>query len=360
MSANTGANTLGRGDSVTSPMTSDRTRYEPGTLGAATLRGRRPPQQSLAWSRMKRGAARQGVLFIGIAVILAAGGIAYDVAGGVNPLSSALFWGPLALALGLAAALVRELSRNTVTSLSSLGKHRGYAVLGAAPELTDRALRQLPPDQRTPLGCVAFQPASNFATAFRDLQSAMTEDRFVSFIGALPDEGATTAALCTAVAAQQQGRSVVIVDCDIRRRSLTKSFGRNPDYGVLELCEQPDAWREVVEEEEETGLHFLAAARPRNPWRSIIGSPGFGALIRNLRSEYDLVVLDCPPALASAEGPVVAAMADKCVLVTAWDRTKLNSVRSAMRAVQRRQGLRTGVYVNRVPPQFRFGRLRPD
>jgi Mrp family chromosome partitioning ATPase len=345
---------------VTSPLTGDRTRYEPGTLRAATLRSRRQPSQSLALSRLRRGVRRQWALVLLIMTVVAVGGVAFDVSGGVRALAAAAFWAPLGLGVGLALALARELGRNTVTSLSSLGRHRDYAVLGAAPELTARALRQLPPDNRTPLGCLAFLPASPFATAFRDLQNVLSDDGLVAFIAALPDEGATTTALCAAVSATQQGRNAIVVDCDLRRRSLTRALQRNPKYGVLEAAEEPDAWRECIDEEIETGLHFLPAARMRNPWSSLIAQPGMPLLIGRLRDAYDLVVLDCPPALGSAEGALLASMADKCVVVTAWDRTPLNAMRQAMRLLRRRTRARTGVYVNRVPPQYRFGRLRPD
>lgn len=342
---------------MTAPLAGDRTRYEPGTLGAATLRSRRP-SRSLALGRLGRGVRRQWPLVALVALVIGGAGIAYDVFGGVQLTSATLFWAPLGLAAGLALGAMRELGRNTVTSLSSFGKHRGYAILGAAPELTDRSLRQLPPDQRTPLGCLTFQPASTFATAFRDLQSVMGQDGVVAFIGSLPNEGATTSALCTAISATQQGRSVIILDCDLRRRSLTRLFGRDPDEGVTDACEHPDAWRELVDEEEETGLHFMAAARPRSPWRSLVSSPGFTLLLARLRESYDLVVLDCPPILGSADGSVIAGYADKAVLVTAWDRTPLNAVRNAMRTLQRTPRVKAGVYVNRVPPEYRFGRLR--
>ena len=175
---------------MTAPVTGDRPRYqEPGTLGAATLRARRPPSKSLALGRLRRGIRRQWLLFALIVVVVAVGGVAYDLSGGVKPLSALLFWAPIGVAAGFGVALVRELARNTVTSLSSFGKNRGYAILGAAPELTDRALRQLPPDKRSPLGCLAFQPASPFATAFRDLQNAISKDGVVAFAGALAMSG---------------------------------------------------------------------------------------------------------------------------------------------------------------------------
>src|SRR5690606_15319069 len=223
-----------------------------------------------------------------------------------------------------------------------------------------RTLRQLPPDKRTPLGCLAFQPSSAFATAFRDLQSAITKEGVVAFTSAVANEGSSTSALCTAVAAAQQGRTVVIIDCDLRRRSLTRSLGFDPDEGLADACEEPSQWQNFVGEEDETGFHFIPASRHRSPWRNIAAAPGFHELLLRLRQHYELIVLDCPPVLVGADGAAAAGMADKCILVTAWDRTPITAVRRAMSMLQRRPRAQTAVYVNRVPPEYRFGRLRGD
>lgn len=345
---------------MTSPLTGDRSRFEPGTLGAATLRSRRPASRSLTLGRAQRAVGRQAWLFAAIAVVVTGAGVAYDLAGGVRVLTAALFWAPIGLGVGLLAALVRELNRNTVTVLSNLGKHRGYTVLGAAPQLTESALRELAPDKRSPFGCVAFQPASPFATAFRDLQGVLREDSLVAFIAPSPGEGATTSALCTAVAAAQQGRTVIVVDCDTRRRSLTKELGSNPQAGILECCEEPANWRTFIEEEPETGLHLMPAARMTNPWRTLVAAQGLPVLIGLLREAYDLVILDCPPALRSGEGAILASHADKAVAIAAWDQTPIAAIRQTVKTLQNRAGVRTAVYVNRVLPGFRFGRLRPD
>jgi Mrp family chromosome partitioning ATPase len=343
---------------VTAPLSGDRPRYEPGTLGAATLRRR--PSRSLALARLRRGFRRQWLLFAAVTIVIAGAGLAFDWTGGVPLLPSATFWLPLSFAAGFAVALTRELSRNTVTSLSSFGKHRGYAILGAAPELTPRTLRQLPPDKRTPLGCLALLPASPFATAFRDLQASVSKDAIVAFTSSVPDEGSTTAALCTAISASQQGRNVVVIDCDLRRRSLTRKLGFDPDEGLLDACAAPDRWQAFVGEEDEIGLHFIPAPRPTGKWRNLDAAAGLQRLLANLREHYDLIVLDCPPVLATSDGPAIAALADRIVLVTAWDQTPLNAIRRAMGCLQRQPGAMTGVYVNRVPPEYRFGRLRGE
>jgi Mrp family chromosome partitioning ATPase len=315
---------------------------------------------ALIWARLGRGAFRQIVVIIVLAGVGTAIGLWFHTAAGAGlTLPTALAYVAGAVGFALSVGLVREIGRNTITSVTSLGKNRGHAVLGAAPELSKRALRQLPPDQRTPLGCLIHDPASPFATAFRDLQGHVAADGVVAFIGPLAGEGATTSALCVAASAAQQGRSAIVVDCDLRRRSLTRGFAIQPELGVLEACERPEYWRDYVEEESETGVHFLPAAKPLSPWRTLLGQPGFPALLDHLREAYDLVVLDCPPALNSADGPVAARLAQRCVIVAVWDQTPIGAIRHSMRTLRRSPGT-IGVYVNRVPPGYRFGRLRPE
>jgi Mrp family chromosome partitioning ATPase len=331
-------------------------------MTTAPLRGRRARGQrnpSLFWGRVRRGVRRQAGVLVVVALLVAALGAGAEyLFGNASLLRIAAVWLAIGALAGFVVAVTRDLSRNTIVSLSNLGKHRGYSILGAAPDLTAQSLRELAPDKRTPVGCLAFQPASAFATAFRDLQGALEHERMVAFIGATANEGATTAALCTAISAQQQGRTVLLVDCDIRRRSLSQLLDSDPDFGVLEAAEDPDRWRDALCQENETGLHILPAAPSNNPWRNLFSASGFSALLEHLKENYDLVVLDCPPALSIADGAMIARLADKCVLVAAWDETPLSAVRGAMRALQRRPGDAIGLYINRVPPKYRFGRLR--
>lgn len=333
--------------------------FASGSMAARVKRrSRAPTTGSLAANRFKRGIGRQWLVILFVAAIIAGVGALYDVYGGAGWTQALMFWGAIGLPIGAGIGVIREIGRNTITSPTRLSRQRGFAVLGAAPELDARALRELAPDQRSALGCLAYQAQSPFATAFRNLQGALTSDRLLAFIGPSASEGATTAALCTAVSATQQGRNVIIVDCDIRRRSLTRGFGMEPELGVMEACERPEYWRDYVEHEVETGLHFLPAAAPASPWRSLIGEAGFPVLLKELQRAYDLVVLDCPPAIGNAEGSVIARMADRCVLIATWDKTTFGAIRQTLRNLRSRAQT-TGIFVNRVPPGYRFGRLRP-
>ncbi|HVY84700.1 MAG TPA: CpsD/CapB family tyrosine-protein kinase [Caulobacterales bacterium] len=308
---------------------------------------------TLRWGQLKRAARRQAGVFLAIALAGVLLGQAYAYFYGADATAS-LVWAAFGLICAYSVAVTRELSRNAIGLLSSVKRGSGYSVLGAAPELTKQNLRDLPPDRRNPLGSVLYQPASTFAAAFRDLQSIVAQRQLVAFIGSVPNEGATTAALCSAVTAVQQGKRVLIVDCDLRRRSLTRMLECEVEQGVFEAAQQPDAWRSLVQQEEESGLYFLPAAKLRNPWRNLFSQPSLPALFAKLREHYDLIILDCPPALTITDGAMIARGADSCIIVAAWDETPVAALRATMRALRSRTPIPTGVCVNRVPPHYRF------
>lgn len=338
---------------MNTPTTSDFPLH-PATFGDRAAHAKRPHTTSLALERARRALRRQIWLFVLIAVLITAAGIAFEFQAGIRPAAAAWLWAPIGLAAALIVTLLRELSRDSLTFISALNKRSGGQVLGVAPELTRSALRMLAPDQRTPWGCVTFQPASPYATAFRDLQAALRREKLIAFIAPLPGEGATTVAMSAAISAVQLGRRTIIVDCDTHRRALTKELGIDAEQGLMECCETPDIWRTCVREEPESGLHILPAARMRNTWRSVLGAPGLGQFLDALRNEYDLVILDCPPALRSGEGPILAGFADKSVAVAAWDQTPLGALRQTMRVLQRGGHGKTALFVNRTPHGYQL------
>lgn len=309
-----------------------------------------------AGRRISGAVRRQGWLFLGIAAAVAAFGLLVAFAERSLDANAILFWSGVGACVGFALAALRELGRETIVSASRLGKQRSFAVLGAAPVLGGATLRELPPDQRTPLGCLAFLPASPFATAFRDLQGAFARDGLVAFLSSSEDEGAAMAAMCAAASAAQQGRRVIVVDCDLRRRALTHELGIEPDIGVIEIVSGAKPWGEVVGQEPETGLSYIPVLASKSAVRSLAEAPGFPALLASLREGYDLVVLSCPP--AGAGGAELAAKADKIVVVAAWDETTFAALRGVARVLPRNTKARPGLFVCQVPAGRRFGRLR--
>jgi Mrp family chromosome partitioning ATPase len=312
------------------------------------------PWMTRALKKFARAARRQAPVLFSLIIVGLLWGAGYHLLADARPVTA--YGGGVAFGLiaGMLLGMGREFGRNAI-GISSFGAKSRYAILGAAPELGAEVLRDLAPDQRTPLGCLLHQPAATFASAFRDLDAALTGKQLVAFIGAAPEEGATTTALAVAISAAQQGRRVIAVDCDMRRRSLTRAIDANPPHGLLDAADAPARWREFLVQEQETGLDVLPAALSKNPWRNLLDAGGLAALIANLREHYDLIVLDCPPAL-NADGAVVARSADQCVIVTTWDETPVGALNDTLRAIGRAGPQTAAVFVNRVPSRYALAR----
>ena len=304
--------------------------------------------------RATRGLKRQTPVLIALLAVGLLLGVGFFMVGEASLFSALGSGASFGLATGSLLALAREIGRNAI-GLSSFGSKSRYPILGAAPDLSATALRELAPDQRTPLGCVLHQPAAAFAASFRDLEKALSHKQLLAFIGGVPEEGATTSALALAVSGAQQGKRVIAIDCDLGRRSLTRAVGIDPDRGIADASAEPEAWRDFVTQEPESGVDVLPAGRVRNVWRSPFDAGGFGALIETLRDHYDTIVLDCPPTM-HADTAIVARAADQCVIVATWDETPVATLNDALRALGRAGPETAAVFVNRVPARYTLAR----
>ena len=88
---------------------------------------------------------------------------------------------------------------------------------------------------------VIDRPLSRFAEAIRsiklaiDLNATKTSNQVIGITSALPNEGKTTIAASLAQLVGHGGKSVIIVDCDLRNPSLSSSLAPNAAAGIIEV-----------------------------------------------------------------------------------------------------------------------------
>jgi capsular exopolysaccharide synthesis family protein len=166
--------------------------------------------------------------------------------------------------------------------------------------------------------------------------------RVVAVTSAGAGEGRTTTATNLALTAALEGRTVLLVEADLRRPML---------QALLELAPRPGL-ADVIEGRAELGqavarvgpLSVLCAGEVVDAAASARGAR-LAALEEQLRAAYDLVVLDAPPAMAFAGGDRLAAMADGALLVVRAGRTPRQVTRFALDALGDRA---LGVVLNDV------------
>jgi Mrp family chromosome partitioning ATPase len=187
-------------------------------------------------------------------------------------------------------------------------------------------------------------PSSVEAEAYRLLSTnldflLLTNPATVLMVtSALDGEGKSPVAANLAIAAAQPGRTVRLIDLDLRRPMLATYFGMPPTLGLTDVAmgsvtlEQAlalipadskvwrdDAWAtgEVIVVPPGTPmLEILPAGKiPPNP-SELVGSSAVHAIIATLRETSDLVIVDAPPLLAVAD-PLVISKSVDAIIVTA-------------------------------------------
>lgn len=111
-------------------------------------------------------------------------------------------------------------------------------------------------------------------------------------------------------------KKVLLIDCDIRKSNLSK-YVNSPKQGLTDYLAQKvnDYHDIIVQYADVPNLHILPCGTiPPNP-TELIASPRFAELINKVRSEYQLVFLDCPPVEIVADTQIANSSVDRTIFV---------------------------------------------
>jgi capsular exopolysaccharide synthesis family protein len=181
---------------------------------------------------------------------------------------------------------------------------------------------------------VARKPLSPFSESMRTLRAALwlgtDPPKVVVITAARPGEGKTTTAVALSRSAAMNGEKVLLVDCDIRQPSVGRVFRAEAAAGVTDLLLGQAAYEQIVRRDHLTGLDYIPAGAAEIHSLGLFMSEAMAGLLERVRREYDLVVLDAPPALAMADARVVARLADATLLCVKWRDTPRSVVRNSL------------------------------
>lgn len=264
----------------------------------------------------------------------------------------------IGLLLGLGAGVAIEIIDQSVKSADDLEAKVGYPAIASIPTISKRMLRQMPLADRHPAGYLIGRPMSAFTEALRVLRTVIVYSKLdfsvkvVAITSALPDEGKTTVSMCLARVAAMSGQRVLVVDCDLRKQSINDVVDIDSDIGILQVLAGEAEWRSAIVQDPHSDAHILPVATSGFTPRDVFGSDAMSRLVQDLRSHYDLVILDCAPVLAVAETRILVKHADTVVMVARAGRSAIGAVRSAASQVEGAGGKVLGVALNCVEPHW--------
>lgn len=202
---------------------------------------------------------------------------------------------------------------------------------------------------------VIERPLSRFAEAIRSIKSVVGLKRqsstaVLGFTSSLPGEGKSTIATAFALLAARSGARVILVDCDFRHPTLSKSLSPNASGGILDVLADTIALEEVLWTEETTKLAFLPGAikSPIAHSADILASDKLRTLFAGLRKQYDYIVVDFPPVAPIVDVRSTAGLVDDYVFIVEWGKTKMAVAELALRKAPAVNENLLGVVLNKV------------
>ena len=145
----------------------------------------------------------------------------------------------------------------------------------------------------------------------------------------IPNEGKSTIAIALAEALASGGKSVLLVECDMRCRAIAGVLGLHAQSGLYAVLSSQVELRDAVVPTSMRGVSFLdSEPHIPNPV-DILSSRRFHSFVETLHSSYDYVIFDTPPLSAFVDAAVIGSVVDGTLLVVRRNFTKREAVLGA-------------------------------
>lgn len=222
-------------------------------------------------------------------------------------LAGMIFMGFVGLGVLVAIVLGRVDSR--IRSPSEIQKALGLNVLGAIPRIQQGK------------GKREGGNVAQVYEAFRELRTNLSYaygaagPLVVAISSPNENEGKTLVSTNVGISFAGLGRRTLVIDADTRRGDLHHYLGGHRKPGLTDYLRSKVTSRELIQETPYDNLHFIGSGTQVSNSPELIASPRMELLIAALRTNFDVIILDCPPLAAGSDAVVMASLAGHMMVV---------------------------------------------
>lgn len=180
-----------------------------------------------------------------------------------------------------------------------------------------------------------------FAQAGKELQT-------IALTSCTPNEGKSTTIANLAVVLTQAGKSVLLIDCDMRNPTVHKNFNLSNKVGLSSCISMGTALSDAVQKTSIEGLYALTGGViPPNP-SELLGSEQMKNVLQRAKEQYDYVLIDTPPVMPVTDALIVSRFVDGMILVIARAEVKVEMARDVKNQLVNAGANILGVVLNKV------------
>jgi capsular exopolysaccharide synthesis family protein len=235
-----------------------------------------------------------------------------------------------ALLSGAFTFATEQIRQDRFDNLSGLQAASGIPGLAIVPRI------KLPRRQQG----TALLPHTVLAASFQTLgnsivvRSNASETKAVVFTSAVAGDGKTFVSVLFAHSLAAQGMRVLLIDGDLRRHGLSRMMRIAPRGTLPELLQGTRSLAECITRDPDSGVDVVASGRTATDPAHVLELSRIRRMLSDLRTTYDMIVIDTPPIGAVDDALPFASLADATVLVVRSGSTPQNIIQGALQRLQ--------------------------
>ena len=227
----------------------------------------------------------------------------------------------------IAAAVVLELISDVFVIPSDIEQRFNIPVLSVIPFIKRAKKKKL---STLSLGNEEF----SFSEAFRTLRTSVAlsslkgDMQVILVTSAMPNEGKTTVSSNLALSLGKSER-VLYIDADLRRPSVNKNMGLDPEKpGLSDLISGNAYMEECIQKVGD--IDVLSAGSISAHAHELLSESVVDSLLEKLKLAYDRIVIDSPPVNSVSDSLLLSSKSNAVIFVVKADSTKTPQVRSGL------------------------------
>ncbi|WP_373741844.1 polysaccharide biosynthesis tyrosine autokinase [Neisseria sp.] len=166
--------------------------------------------------------------------------------------------------------------------------------------------------------------------------------------GATPSAGKSFISSNLATVMAQSGKTVLLIDTDMRRGYLEQSFGVRAENGLAELLGGKISPKDAVQTTEIPNLSFISHGEyPKNPSELLMDNR-FRELLEQAKGRYDYIIIDTPPVLAVTDAAIIGQHAGTSLMVVRYDSTTADEMHESINRLRHNKVQIKGIVFNGI------------
>ncbi|MCA9408491.1 MAG: polysaccharide biosynthesis tyrosine autokinase [Candidatus Omnitrophica bacterium] len=292
------------------------------------------------------------------------------------------------LILGIIVAFIKESVDSSVSSISDVEKELSLTMLGIIPyikkeEVLEKRLEEYDyPDkkivlQRARLVTITNPkswPAESIKMLRTNLVQLMKTKNLKSILFTSSDkqEGKSTIVTNIALSMAQLGKKTILVGSNMRRPTSFKIFGLEREPGLSDILMGNVAWKDAVRTASDIligglevdnllqmpgidNLNIITCGRRVDNVSELINSNAYNQLMKELKNQYDVIIIDCSPVMAVPDAITLCDKVDGVVLVYKVGHTSKDVLRMAKSNLLSSGGNILGIVLNSIKTEAQVG-----